>query len=311
MVPTGERSGRVAAVDAARGVAIGAMAAYHLVWDLTYLGFLTLPLFEHPLWLAARTAILGSFLALVGVGLVLGERDGIDRRRVLRRLWVLVLAAAGVSALSFALFPASPIFFGVLHHIAVASVLGLLALRLPGWLVLALGVAVFAAGDGLGHPAFDSPWLRWIGFTTMPPESNDYVPLFPWFGIVLGGIAAARMWLDAAPAPSWTPEGRGPRALVWAGRRSLAIYLIHQPVLFGTLWLAAMVLPPQDPDLRDFMGSCTATCRDAGRSWSACEAGCRCVADRFQAEGLWRRALDGALGPADSDGIARVYRSCL
>jgi uncharacterized membrane protein len=180
---------RLPAVDAARGVAILAMIAYHFSWDLDALGFARLDLFTDPLWLAARTGILGSFLVLAGVSLVLAAEGGLDLRRYLRRLGLLVAAAAAVSAGSYALFPHSPIFFGVLHHLAVASVLGLAFLRLPAGLTALLGAAVYALPEFAAVPLFDTPALRWIGLMTFEPDSNDYVPLFPWFGLVLLGIA--------------------------------------------------------------------------------------------------------------------------
>ena len=40
---------------------------------------------------------------------------------------------------------------------------------------------------------FDHPWLWWLGLSPMDPRSNDYVPVFPWFGAVLVGIGSAKL----------------------------------------------------------------------------------------------------------------------
>lgn len=293
---------RLPAIDAARGVAIVAMVAYHLCWDLTILGFADFDLFGNPLWLAARTVIVCSFLGLVGVGLALGAERGFDRRRFLRRLAVLAAAAASVSAMSYILFPDSPIFFGVLHHIAVASVLGLAFLRVPAPVAALLGVLVFALPEFVSLPAFDAPWLRWVGLMTYAPTSNDYVPIFPWFGAVLAGIALGPA---ARRLEGWRPRG----TLVWAGRHSLPIYLIHQPVLFGTLWLAAFMGAAEPRESRDFRLSCEATCmRDNGAEF--CARYCRCVVDGLQAAGLWRDVLDRRYAGDTAERVGELVQRC-
>jgi uncharacterized membrane protein len=70
--------------------------------------------------------------------------------------------------------------------------------------------------------------------------TEDYVPLLPWFGVVLVGLFIGQQLLQArrlAPARSWLAAGHIGRSLEWAGRHSLAIYMIHQPLLLGILYL--------------------------------------------------------------------------
>ncbi|WP_247889908.1 DUF1624 domain-containing protein [Azospirillum brasilense] len=298
---------RVGVIDMARGVALLAMALYHGSWDLTYLGLANFDLFGDPLWLAARTGILGSFLILSGLSLVLAAEDGIDRRRFLRRFAMLALAAGGVSAVSVAMFPDSPIFFGVLHHMAVASLLGLALLRLPWPVLLLLGVAVIALGETVALPLFDQPWLRWVGLMTFEPESNDYVPLFPWFGGFLFGMALGRLW---RPGPTLAPGGMVGRWFAWAGRHSLAVYLLHQPVLFGLLSLLAMGIGADPADIRSFQTSCVATCTSSGGEMERCTATCRCVSDDLNRAGLWSDFIHDRLTADSSRKVDGVIQSC-
>ena len=308
---TKDANRRVGAIDIARGVALLAMVVYHASWDLTFLGLARFDLLTDPLWLAARTLILGSFLLLVGVSLVLATERGSTqhdfRRRFASRLLTLVLAAAAVSAASYAMFPESPIFFGVLHHIAVASVLGLAFLRLPWPVLLGLGVAVIAVGKTVALPLFDAPWLRWIGLMTFEPESNDYVPLFPWFGAVLFGIALGRLW---RPQEAGAPRNALGRGFAWAGRHSLAIYLIHQPLLFGALSLAAMWIGVDPPDVRNFLDSCTESCASSGGEAAQCTARCRCVTSDLERAGLWNGFINDRLTNREMSSVNDILQRC-
>ncbi len=296
------------AIDVARGLALVAMAVYHASWDATYFGLAGFDLLGDPLWLAARTAILSSFLLLAGIGLVLAARGGLDRGRFLRRLGRVAAGAAAVSAASYALFPDSPIFFGVLHHIVVASVIGLVFIPLPAALTLAAAAAAVLAGTTLSFPPFDGPWLRWIGLTTVAPDSNDFVPLLPWIGGVLAGIGLARLWPGMGDGMAVT--GRAGRVLAWSGRHSLAFYLLHQPLLFGLAWTAAQVIPVELPAVRDFQAACVATCERAGVASATCAANCSCVQSELARNGLWEGFVANRLSERERRGLEDAVAAC-
>jgi uncharacterized membrane protein len=227
-------SSRIVAIDALRAIALWAMIAYHFCFDLRHFGVTRFDFERDWGWLSARAAILSSFLLLAGVSLVLAER------RAPRSFWRHIAVIAGcallVSAASYAMFPRTFIWFGVLHAIAVSLVLARPLARAPR-AALALGVAVVIAGNLIRHLAFDNRMFGWIGFMTAKPPTEDYVPLFPWAGVVFIGVWLAHAWSArrfAAPAAL----ARAPRWLVWMGRHSLIVYMIHQPLLIGALWLA-------------------------------------------------------------------------
>jgi uncharacterized membrane protein len=226
---------RLDAIDAARGFALCLMIAYHFCFDLRHFGFLAAD-FEHDaFWLWTRALILSTFMALVGVSLVLSERAGTSATHFWRRLGFIAAGAAAVSLGSFVAFPRSFITFGVLHCIVVASLVARPLVGVPG-LALALGAAMIAVGNLVSHPVFDAPVLSVIGLRTSKPPTEDYVPVLPWAGATLLGVAAARYALTPAVTTALT-RVRAPRILAWMGRHSLAIYLVHQPLLFSLLWV--------------------------------------------------------------------------
>jgi uncharacterized membrane protein len=226
---------RIEGLDALRGLAIVAMIVYHFCFDLRYFGLARWD-FEHDWrWLTARTLILSSFLLIAGVSAVLGARRR-DLMHWLRHVGRIAAAALLVTAGSYVMFPRSFIWFGVLHAIAVSLFLARPLIARPR-LAAAIGVVVIVAGVTLAHPAFDNRVLGFVGFMTHKPTTEDYVPLFPWMGVFLLGITAGHALVRAGFAPL-TPLGRLPALLRAMGRHSLIIYLVHQPVMIGALWLA-------------------------------------------------------------------------
>ena len=230
-------------IDVMRGVAIVLMVYFHFSYDLSHFGYTQSDFYRDPYWLHLRTTIVSLFLFLVGVSLVLATRHGIDKKRFLRRLGLLVFFSLLISINSYFMFPGRTIYIGILHFIALASVLGLLFVR-QYWLSLILGVALILLDMLYQNRFFDQPWIHWFGLMTHKPATEDYVPLIPWFGVVLIGIFAGQTLLrnetlqQLVARPMDNPAANG---LALAGRHSLLIYLVHQPILFGGLWLFTAV----------------------------------------------------------------------
>ena len=283
---SGSRLGRIPAIDMARGLALIAMAIYHFTWDLEFFGYVERGLTAVGGWRIFARCIAASFLFLAGVSLYLAHRNGVRWPGFWRR-WTMVAAAAIV--ISIGTYFATPdvfIFFGILHEIAIARLLGLLFLRLPALAVLVAAIIVIALPQYFRSEFFDPRWLAWIGFSATPPRSNDFVPIFPWFGAVLLGITAAKL----AEARNWLPKlatigpvTGGP--LGFLGKHSLAFYLIHQPVLIGLVWTFAQIMPPtiEAPEVQ-FRNECELSCSQT-RDAEFCARYCGCMLDGLEQNG--------------------------
>jgi uncharacterized membrane protein len=225
---------RIGAIDALRGLAIVQMVVFHFCYDLSWFGYAAWDTRVDPFWTTWRTLIVAQFLFICGVSVALRHAYKQGWEGFWRRWLQIAAAALLVTAASYAAFPRGFIYFGVLHFVAVATVLLMLSARLGRWNAL-MGVLALMAGWWIQHPAFDPRWLNWIGFMPGKPITEDYVPLFPWIGVALLGLAAGTGWAGKGfagagrlPAPRW---------LAGLGRWSLTAYLVHQPILVGVLWL--------------------------------------------------------------------------
>lgn len=175
---------------------------------------------------------------LVGVSLVLAHHDTIRVRAFIRRLLTIALCAAAITVVTWFAFPESFIYFGILHAIAAATLLGMLFLRANILVCLAAVVIVLSLPLFLDLSEFNTRWLAWTGFAERPPPSNDFVPIFPWVGVTLLGMASAKLFLlrHDQNSPADAPvQGSLVRLLIWMGHWSLLIYLVHQPILLSII----------------------------------------------------------------------------
>ena len=303
---------RLEAVDFARGAALVAMAIYHFTWDLEFFGYAEPGLTAHGGWKLFARCIASSFLFLVGISLFLAHSKSIRWRPFLKRMAMVAGAAAAITLATRIAVPDSFIFFGILHQIALASLLGLAFLRLPALLVAVVAVAVIAAPHYLRSPFFDHPALWWIGLAPVNPHSNDYVPLFPWFGAVMLGLAAAK----AARTFGLFERMRGWSLARWtgpvqfAGRHSLAVYLIHQPVLISLIWLISAVAPPAETSRESrFVQACQSQC-EATEGKEFCSVYCVCMLDGLTGEGRFDEVYNGTPSPETSQRLQALVTEC-
>ena len=224
-------SERIRWLDGWRGLACWLMVGYHLFFDCVMFGWLPESATGWwPVYLTQRFIAL-SFIFLCGV-------SARFTRSNLRRGFVTLVAGCLVQAA--AELVGAPIRFGILQFLGCAMLfwhfLGRYADRVPEraapwlWAALYIVTRIVAYGVTVGPR-----WLYPLGLRPRGFVSYDWVPFFPnIFMFFLGTWFGKR--LLAVPADSRLRTMGAPRALEWTGRRTLLIYLVHQPVLYSACW---------------------------------------------------------------------------
>lgn len=304
-------------IDIARGLALIGMFVFHIGWDVSFLGLADIDVSEDWRWRWLARLVAGAFLLLTGFSLVLATRNGLNRRAYLRRLGQIVAAAVLVTLGTWFAVPDAFVKFGILHHIAFASLVGLPLLRWPPVALLAAGALAFAvprmvAEGWIKAALFDYPLMAWLGLGSVPPDAVDHVPVFPWIAMVFFGMGLAKIMLarDAIPAgPAGNPLTR---LLALGGRHSLLIYLAHQPVFIGLLMGMSFFLSPvQLSDADRFTRSCELACVSTGMAKEDCKISCTCSMNRIKSENLWDKTMTGRLDAAEQAQIKKIAAICL
>ncbi|NJE10219.1 heparan-alpha-glucosaminide N-acetyltransferase [Thermococcus sp. MAR1] len=230
-------------IDLLRGIGITMMVVSNFVTDLQlFLGYN-----ENPaLWwffarLTASTFVFASGLSMwISYSRTLGKSAS-PYRKYFKRF--LKLFGLGLLITAVTYFLSITIHFGILHFLGLATLLGMLFYRFGRR--NALWAAFFILGYLVLRNFHDGLWLLPVGIMPENYFTPDYFPIFPWFGVFLLGMTAGSVLY---------PDGRRKRDiglpssplvhfLAFAGRHTLAIYLLHQPVLVGLLRLIYGPLP--------------------------------------------------------------------
>ena len=227
---------RIELIDAIRGFDILVMIAHHILYDLCAFCGLPWVWFSNP-WLdVVHYLSAGTFVLLAGVSANFSRSNV---RRGLRAFGIALVITAVTWAMDMT------IWFGVLHLLGTCMVLYGLTQRfwqgLRPWVIPTLSAAGLLATARLvnGVPT-DIPNLWMFGFTTPDFYSTDYFPLLPWVFVFLFGTWMGRYIRDGR-FPRRFYEARAPR-LAAIGRRSLPIYIVHQPVIYALTMLVKYIL---------------------------------------------------------------------
>lgn len=306
---------RLPLVDVARGAALVAMIVYHVLWDIDFFGIVAQDFAASPPMRLFSHAVATAFLFIAGVSVALAHRGKFNGKAFRSQFAKVALAAGGVTIVTRLVIPDDAITFGILHAIAVGLLIASPLAKAPFALTALLGAAAVAAPTWLRSAAFDAGAWSWLGLGLTEPDSLDWRPVLPWVGVMLLGLAAARSPAGQAflvrSGMRAAPDDAVSRGLGWMGRRSLWIYLAHQPVLFGPLYLISLLMgaTPDFAQSRLFANSCLSSCRASVSATVNCAEACACVEATLRASGQWDAALKG-LDSADA-AVNQATKVCL
>lgn len=236
-------------LDEIRGITLCSMILYHAVWDLVYIFGYNWKWYQSDMAFLWQQSICYTFILLSGFCVSLGKNK-------VKRGLVVFGAGILISLVTELFMPQNRIRFGVLTLLGSCMLIAALAERtyvtLWGIIInlflfiltrrINYGVLGFADVTVARLPRFLynlGDFGNYLGFTEQTFFSTDYFSLFPWLFLFLTGYyfykwMEEKQWLSSmTKAPSlgawWRP----------IGRYSLIIYLLHQPVVYGLLYILA------------------------------------------------------------------------
>jgi len=259
---------RYCILDEIRGITLCSMIAYHAVWDLVYIFGRNWEWYRSEFAYFWQQSICFSFILLSGFCFSLGKKKF--------RRGLLVFGAGILISLVTELFmPQNRIRFGILTLLGscmlIIAVFEKVWERIRGkdkqaWtrnvqnvsvpiVGLVIGILLFVLTRRINYGVLgfgDITILRlsrelynmgeignFIGFTEPTFFSTDYFSLVPWIFLFLTGYYIYK-WMEQKSVLSFLD--RAPTLGKWwqpIGRHSLIIYLLHQPVIYGILYVLA------------------------------------------------------------------------
>ncbi len=238
-------------IDAIRGLALLGMLFYHFLACLVVFHIMV----EDAAFLSYyNTYMLGSgiFVLLAGIAMIL-RHERMKGKTTKEYYGALVIKALFLLALGFCITIASwigvSVFlgsesfikFGFLNMLGVSMLLAIPLLRYGKWNII-LGMVIIAIGVLIFPYINDPSWFYPLGIHAddFMMYTQDYFPLFPWFGVLLLGVGLGNVFYPRGRRGFTIREpGKIGEAIakIGNGAVTLFIYLVHIPVIFVILWI--------------------------------------------------------------------------
>ncbi len=225
---------RIELMDAARGLSLILMVFYHFFYDLVVFAGAPRWIFHNVIFDPLQYFFAGLFIFVSGVS------SNFSHSNVKRGLKTLAVALV-ITLVTY--YMDMLILFGILHFLGTCMLLYGLAQkgfqklneRLPRLVPTLCILGVVLTGRFANGVPTETPHLWMFGLVTPSFQSADYFPLLPWAFVFLLGTWAGK-YVRGGRLPKWFYETKVP-FLPAVGRKSLLIYVIHQPVLYGLTML--------------------------------------------------------------------------
>ncbi|EKE27468.1 MAG: hypothetical protein ACD_3C00205G0021 [uncultured bacterium (gcode 4)] len=154
-----------------------------------------------------------------------------------KKILKLLILSLLITSASIVFAKDSPIYFWVIHYFAVSYVLLLLFKKLRYWNLL-FGILFIIIWIYIERMTFETWVLFMLWFKPIGYDYLDYFPLLPnfWYALLwfclwsyLSEKRHAEKFFLNSPRILKTVE------FLW--RRSLLVYVLHTPVIFGFIWI--------------------------------------------------------------------------
>ena len=219
---------RIWEIDCLRVCAIFLMVIFHIVYDLGEFAGWDVTVHE-GFWFFWGRISSALFIFVSGIS------SGLSQRGAVRNGLRLLLVAVGISGVTFLIFKEQYIQFGVLHFLGTAMLLYPLLQRLTVWLLGAMATVVLILASPLGRIKGGTSLLLPLGIKPRGFASVDYFPLVPYLAVYIIGIIAYKLFYYKRK--SVFPFSWGNKYMTAISQRSLLIYIVHQPILLGVIFL--------------------------------------------------------------------------
>lgn len=245
-------SKRFIEIDMLRGLAIILMIFGHILWDLDYFGLVPM---NNVIYSFLQKTVPPLFFLLVGISLIVSKKKienmpFKDEKDYYKRLFVrgfkVFILGMVLTIFSLIFITGKPVIFGVLHCIGLSIILSAPFLKYRRY---ALVFALLLIFTGLFTTQFtlENPTIFHLVVGLHQADiwryTVDYFPLLPWLGVTLLGIVIGDLLYCGDKRRFRMPDlsrYRPAKLFQWAGQHSLGLYLIHQPIIAGTLLLLVL-----------------------------------------------------------------------
>jgi len=230
---------RLERLDIIRWVAIILMILFHLNFTLVYIYGITIINFSENMWFLIWRISALTFIFVAGISFslsVLKYRTKIYKKYLTNSLLLLFLALI-ISLFTYIFIPSQFIIFGILHFFWISFILILLLIKL-GYFNFIIWFLVIYFWYFLDFE-FNNYIFSFIWWPTDTFISADYYPLFPYFGFLLLWYTTWKFLINKKLINifKWKYKNKIIKTIWLAWRNSLYIYVIHQPVIIGLIYI--------------------------------------------------------------------------
>jgi len=222
---------RVWEVDLLRGLGLFLMIYFHAIYDMKEIYQYNV-VYENGFnyYIGKISGVL--FIFASGISCFLSRSN-------IRRAFKILAIAVFITVFTHLYNPDLGVKFGILHFLGVSILISPFLKKMHPFILVAAGTGIIILKNYLYKGTASHDYLFPFGIYGADFISADYYPLVPWLGVFLYGLAAGRV-LYLFKRSIFNINIRG-NILTIAGRNTLWIYLLHQPVIIIVLALVKNV----------------------------------------------------------------------